>query len=202
MSSQNFKNITFTTEKRAGYNTQEVNTATANMIKELETLEASNKNYENQLSVLAAKIQEYRETEDAIKTTLINAQKMADITIKESKQKAEMIMRDAVIKSDTLIEKTKCVRSEKELELDEIKLKVSDFKNSMLKLYREHIQSISNIPEVKKTAEKAVVSENSQEKENVKEAIKVEVNKKNDEIKVKPKFDFANMELEEEFTKA
>ena len=80
----------------------------------IEAYEKENKEIYSKMEVLAGKIEEYREEEDSIKAALITAEKSAQHTRKESKQKAETLIEeseatakktldDAKIQSDKII---------------------------------------------------------------------------------------------------
>ena len=72
-----------------GYNTSEVD---AVISEAAATIDAYEKQSGDQLEVLAGKIEEYRQEEDAIKTALVTAQKMADKITKESNETAKLLL--------------------------------------------------------------------------------------------------------------
>ena len=58
----------------------------------IEAYQHENKELYHKLEVLAAKIEEYRSEEDAIKTALVTAQKMADKIKKDSSEAAALLI--------------------------------------------------------------------------------------------------------------
>ncbi|MEG2174986.1 MAG: DivIVA domain-containing protein, partial [Oscillospiraceae bacterium] len=75
----------------------------ASMVESIEIKEQ----LEKKLEVLAEKLTEYREDEESLRTALLGAQKLGDSVIRESKTKAEIIMRDATIKAEAMVNNAK-----------------------------------------------------------------------------------------------
>ena len=102
---------------------------------------------DHKLYILAEKIEDYRKDEDTLKTALLNAQRMGENIIREAKQKAESILREANIKSEDLTRSSKEQVREQKLELERLQYEVSHFKTSVLALYKQHIESLSTLPD-------------------------------------------------------
>lgn len=203
------KDVRFDEDSNGGYDVEQVDKFIQDIMKEFE-------DQDRQMAVLASKLQDYREDENSLKTILLNAQKLADSTVKEAKQRAEIILRDARIKSETLVEKTAELREKEEEKLNMLKGEISDFKISILKMYKNHIEAISSIPEY---SEEEVVDNDDEEasidygflEEEPKEELKEEIDmsetqvfgddKEEDAFDGKSsKFDFSDLSLEDEFT--
>ncbi len=75
----------------SGYVTKDVDKLLKEAASTIEAYQRENKELYHKLEVLATKIEEYRSEEDAIKTTLVTAQKMADKINKESKDAAALL---------------------------------------------------------------------------------------------------------------
>lgn len=206
------KDVRFDKENNGGYDVEQVDRFIEDIMKEFE-------NQDRQMAVLASKLQDYREDENSLKTILLNAQKLADSTVKEAKQRAEIILRDARIKSETLVEKTAELREKEEEKLNMLKGEISDFKISILKMYKNHIEAISSIPEYSEEE----LEDNTDEEENSidysfldeepnenvleedmdisKTQVFGEEEKDEDNFDGKSsKFDFSDLSLEDEFT--
>ena len=56
------------------------------------------------LAILADKLLEYRNEEDSIRSALLSAQRLGDSTLREANQKAELILQDAKIKAEKILE--------------------------------------------------------------------------------------------------
>lgn len=121
-------------------------------------LTAKNTELQEKLSVLAAKIESYREDEDGIKEALLSAQRLGNASIREAKAKAESIvaeanakaetiMAEARVKSKTMLDTYQSQIDSKKLELENMQREVTTFRSSLYEMYREHIAIIEKIPE-------------------------------------------------------
>lgn len=106
------------------------------------------------LSMLAKVVEKYKSEEDSIKNTLLNAQKIADVSIREAQHKAEVITRDAEAKAQEVVGdiEERCSRGKEEFE--RLQKEVLDFKRKILEQYREHIHLVGAIS-VKEDIEKS-----------------------------------------------
>ena len=77
---------------------------------------------------------------------MLNAQRMGENVIKEAKQKAESILREAGIKAEDITRAATEQVQEEQLQLESIKAEVAQFKNNVLSLYKQHIESLSTLP--------------------------------------------------------
>lgn len=124
-------------------------------------LSAKNAEMREKLTVLAQKIEAYRDDEDGIKDALLSAQRLGSASIKEAKGKAAAIMADANTKADEMVneaqKKTTALMnsynekiSAKQQELDTIKATVTAFRSSLFEMYRKHLGVIESIPDFSK----------------------------------------------------
>ena len=113
----------------------------------MRTLEAEKKDLEDKLYVLAEKIEQYKAEEDSIKVTLINSRKLGESIVNDAKEKAETILREATIKKNDIISSAYAEIEGSENTLARLKKEVSDFKNTILHLYKEHIESLTQLPD-------------------------------------------------------
>ena len=141
----------------------------------------TNQQLEQQLEVLAEKIEEYRESEDSLRSVLLGAQKLGDNIVRESRAKAEILTQEANAKAEAVtreataraeailtaaLEKSKDVLAEnerriaeEEAQLETLKKAVADFKEEMLNLYRKHFELIAEIPDYEGEEAEAVQEE-------------------------------------------
>lgn len=70
-----------------GYNVDETNAFLDEIAESYSAIYAENKELYRKMEILASKIEEYREEEDSIKSTLITAQKAADQLTKGTKER-------------------------------------------------------------------------------------------------------------------
>ena len=145
ISPQEIRTVTFDKVMR-GYRPEDVDALLQQLAQQMEQLQAEKESAEKKLYVLAQKVEEYRKDEDNLKTALLNAQRMGENVIKEAKQKAESILREAGIKAEDITRAAQEQVSEEQLELERVKAEVAQFKNSVLSLYKQHIESLSTLP--------------------------------------------------------
>ena len=114
--------------------------------KQISELNANNDELKDKLLELAQKLEGYRNDEDALKSALLNAQRMGENVIKEARQKADALEREARIRSEDILRAGMEKIKEQEIELERIKSEVAQFKTSVLGLYKLHIESLSKLP--------------------------------------------------------
>lgn len=130
-----------------GYRTDDVDGFLNEVAAELEALDEQNNALNKKLEVLAEKVEEYRSEEESLRTALLGAQKLGDSIIRESKSKAEIILRDATIKADRAVSTAHDqVEREKMIYL-KLQKDVSAFKSKLLAIYRQHLEIISSLPD-------------------------------------------------------
>lgn len=113
------------------------------------SLKAENEQMVKKIEVLAERVENYRGEEDEIKNALISAQKLGDASIREARHKAEIIVKDANIKADRIVNGAKSQIGQYERELEDLKKAVSDFRSSLLTMYKQHLTLINAIPSQK-----------------------------------------------------
>lgn len=91
ISAKDLKNVDLAVAN-SGYVTKDVDKLLNEAANTIEAYQHENKELYHKLEVLASKIEEYRSEEDAIKTALVTAQKMADKIKKESKDAAALLI--------------------------------------------------------------------------------------------------------------
>ena len=126
---------------------------------EYEKLKEENNQLLDKLKVLADKVEEYRMEEDEIKNALVSAQKLGDASIRESRHKAEIIIKDANVKSERIISGAKQSVIEQQKELERLQQTVSDFRSQLLNAYKEHLTLINALPSRKKDIKKQSISQ-------------------------------------------
>ena len=103
MNAKEILNKQFEKAKIGGYRMDEVDDFLKEVSAEFAELQKSNSELERKLEVLADKIREYREDEDALKDALLIAQKQGNAIVAESKAAAEKITKETKEKVDKLI---------------------------------------------------------------------------------------------------
>lgn len=152
ISSQSFEKVSF------GYKPEEVDEYLIAVATEFSNLEKENAELNKKLQILADKIREYRQDEEAVKEALLDAKKVGHRTINEAKKKSDEIISQANEQAELLIreavstaeEEVDALRSEIETEekhLSSIQDVVSNFKKELFDMYKVHLELISSMPE-------------------------------------------------------
>ncbi|MBE6871629.1 MAG: DivIVA domain-containing protein [Ruminococcaceae bacterium] len=147
-----------------GYNHEEVDDFLDALYADYSQIYKENAELNQKLSVVIEKLAEYKEREESFSNALIQAQKLSDTLIADAKRRAEIILQDAQIKADKLAASA-TTRVEQESEYyDSLKAEVSQFKEKVLTMYRQHIELLMDIPSptVEAKAVKAEVSEQAE----------------------------------------
>jgi len=113
---------------------------------EYDSLKAENDQLLEKLKILASKIEDYRTEEDEIKNALVSAQKLGDASVRESRHKAEIILKDANFKAERIVNGAKRDVIEQKNELERLQKTVSDFRSKLLNIYKEHLTLIDALP--------------------------------------------------------
>ena len=100
---------------------------------------------EKQLNEARSQFNSVKSDEDSIKLVLINAQKASAKIMKEANEKADAIVFSTKNKCDKILSEFKEQVSKQRYILKELNSKVANFRNDILCLYKEHIESVNGI---------------------------------------------------------
>ena len=149
-----------------GYNIDEVDEFLNAVADSYTALYKDNKELYRKMEILAAKIEDYRDEEDSIKTALITAQKLADQVTKEAKEKAEAAISESRRSAQqTVADAQQKAKSILEAEKEKASSVIGDAEkkaNDAINGAKLVAQNIMN--EAKKSSEEAI-SKAKQEKE-------------------------------------
>lgn len=132
-----------------GYKVDDVNSYLEKVSFFVEDILGERDDLVQKLEVLAEKIEEYREDEDSLRAAIIGAQKLGDSVIKESKHKAEMIVAEARKEAENIRSSANARIEAETFALNKMKVEVTRFKNQILNLYKQQMELINALPEVK-----------------------------------------------------
>ena len=145
-------------EKAAfGYKQEEIDDFLAELISEFEELDAEREDLHSKIQILADKVREYRQDEDALKDALLGAQKQghkvvaeaqekADEIIAQAEEKAKILLDEATVQHEAAMEKNRAEIAKENL--IEAQKQVSEFKKSLFDMYKTHLEMISAMPEI------------------------------------------------------
>ena len=147
-------------EKAAfGYKQEEIDDFLADLISEFEELDAEREDLHSKIQILADKVREYRQDEDALKDALLGAQKQghkvvaeaqekADEIIAQAEEKAKILLDEATVQHEAAMEKNRAEIAKEKENLIEAQKQVSEFKKSLFDMYKTHLEMISAMPEI------------------------------------------------------
>ena len=131
-------NKTFEKTKFSGYRPEDVDVFMQEVASAMAALQAEKNELEAKIEVLPDKVEEYRNDEDSLRAALIGAQKLGDNIVKESKNKAELIMRDVQIKAERIVENAQHKIEKEQYALQLMQTEVKNFKEkfSIIRIYK------------------------------------------------------------------
>ncbi len=131
-----------------GYNMGQVDAFLDTLIADYAALYKENAVLKNKMKVLVEKIEEYRATEDAMRRTLLSAQKMADNLVKEAEdQKAEAVAR-AEAGGRVRTEEIRRELQNEEMRLVAAKNSTTAYLNKLKELYSHELEYIGSLAEM------------------------------------------------------
>jgi len=147
-------------EKAAfGYKQEEIDDFLAELISEIDEMDAEREDLHSKIQILADKVREYRQDEDALKDALLGAQKQghkvvaeaqekADEIIAQAEGKAKILLDEATVQHEAAMEKNRAEIAREKENLVEAQKQVSEFKKSLFDMYKTHLEMISAMPEI------------------------------------------------------
>lgn len=141
------KNISFRKATLSGgYRAEDVDAFIDDVIASFEQLKKEKTNLVHKIDVLATRVEQYRSDEETVRNALLASQKVSDACIREAKDKAAKIVRDAEAKAQALlVDANKMTALEKEnylqLQADAVALR-----SELIELYKNHIKAIDDLP--------------------------------------------------------
>lgn len=141
------KNISFRKATLSGgYRAEDVDAFIDEVIASFEQLKKEKTNLVHKIDIIATRVEQYKSDEETVRNALLASQKVSDACIREAKEKAAKIVRDAENKAQALlVDANKMTAFEKEnylqLQSDAVALR-----NELIELYRNHIKAIDDLP--------------------------------------------------------
>lgn len=151
MTSKELRDIRFETVRK-GYDPDRVDAIMERAADQIDQLNAEKQKADQKMAVLAEKLEEYMAEEDKIRTTLLGAQKMSDTILCEARQKAEILLREAMLKADRATTAAAQRVENEQMAYERLRTEVGRFKNDVLTIYKTHLEVLSTIPEPEQPA--------------------------------------------------
>lgn len=147
---EKFFEVEFGKAMAFGYRTEDVDDFVTKAIEIIKGLQAENQELTEKMAVLAQSLEKYREDEESLRSALIGAQKLGDSILKDSKSKAEVILREATTSADHIVEEAHARLEREKVEYDRLRAEVAAFREGLFDLYKSHIDQISRLPHKEK----------------------------------------------------
>jgi cell division initiation protein len=146
-------------EKAAfGYKQEDIDEFLEELVREVENIDAERDDLNTKIQILADKVREYRQDEEALKDALLGAQKQGHQIVSEAQEKADNIIAraeakaqelidEATVKHDEAMEKNRIAIEKEHENLKEAQRQVAEFKKKLFDMYKSHLEMISAMPE-------------------------------------------------------
>ncbi len=128
-----------------GYNAAEVDDYIEFLLEKYTEAYRENIELDRKLRVVVNTLEEIKDEEEAIRSTLLSAQKMGEKIIREANERADIITGAIKDRCDLVIADFKEeLRQEKE-EMWSIRTRILDFKKNVFDIYRKHIEELQDL---------------------------------------------------------
>lgn len=143
---QEIREISFRKASIGGYKPEDVDNFIDDVEQSYQELLDEKERLLDKVNELKKKIEGYHEEEGCIRSALVNAQKIADASVREARHKAEIILRDASVKAEKIIDSADGKITAQKREMDKLKKEVEKFRSNLLDSYKEHLKLIQSLP--------------------------------------------------------
>ncbi len=128
-----------------GYNAAEVDEYIEFLIAQYSDVYRENNELERKLQIVVTNLDEIKDEEESIRSTLLSAQKMADKIVQDAHERSDIITGAVKERCDAVIAEFKeQMRAEKE-EMWELRSRIVDFKKQLFAMYKDHIEDIKSV---------------------------------------------------------
>ncbi|GBE57942.1 septum site-determining protein DivIVA [bacterium BMS3Abin01] len=122
-----------------GYKDLEVDEYLDEIVEEFERLFNKNIDYQDRLEALEEKIEQYRNIEETLQKTLISAQEQAEELKVNAKKEADLILRDAELKSRSIINDSYAERQKIQRSVQSLKQRHEDLRYQLKSLLESYM---------------------------------------------------------------
>ncbi len=141
------KNISFRKATLSGgYRAEDVDAFIDEVIVSFEQLKKEKTNLVHKIDVLATRVEQYREDEETVRNALLASQKVSDACIKEAKDKAAKIVREAEEKAQSLLVDANQMTSIEKDNYLQLQADAVALRSELIELYKKHIKAIDDLP--------------------------------------------------------
>lgn len=160
---EKFFEVEFGKAMAFGYRTEDVDEFVTKAIEIIKGLQAENQELTEKMGVLAQSLEKYREDEESLRSALIGAQKLGDSILKDSRSKAEVILREATTNADHIVEEAHARLDREKAEYERLRAEVTTFREGLFDMYKSHIDQISRLPHNDKNGAQRAAAQKKQQ---------------------------------------
>lgn len=131
-----------------GYNMAQVDAFLDNLLSDYSALYKENAALKSKMKVLVDKIEEYRATEDAMRRTLLSAQKMADSMVKEAESKKASTIAKAESEAKSRMDEIRREVANEEMRLTAARNSTTAYVTKLKELYTHELEYIGRLAEM------------------------------------------------------
>ncbi len=131
-----------------GYNMAQVDEFLDTLIGDYKALFEENTNLKTKMKVLVDKIEEFRSTEDAMRATLLSAQKMADSLVKDAEEKRNRALQEAITEMQKKKEQIRQELANEEGRLTAARNSTSIYLQKLKELYSHELEYIGHLSDM------------------------------------------------------
>ncbi len=128
-----------------GYNPQEVDEYLAFVLEKYTEAYRENNELERKLRIVVTNLDEIKDEEESIRSTLISAQKMAEKIIADANDRADMITGAIKDRCDGVIAEFRQQLQEEKEKAWIMRTRIIDFKKQVYELYGKHIEELKDL---------------------------------------------------------
>lgn len=139
----------FSKSRMGGYNMKEVDDFLDELTADFSELYKENSVLKGKIKVLAEKISEYRETEDAMRTTLLTAQKMANSMVVQAEEEKKRMIAEAERAALQRKAEVEQEVADAEYQLKMAKNATAQFVEGMRELVKQEASFLDQLPTIK-----------------------------------------------------
>lgn len=158
---QEVTEIAFPKVSFGGYGMAAVDEFLDTLTEDYTALYKENATLKAKLKVLAEKVEEYRATEDAMRQTLLSAQKMAAQMVEEARQAKEKVLEEARAETAFAVAQYEAQQREAEMKMELAKKELATFMLRTREMCETQMAFLSRLPEMEVAEEPAAAAEDS-----------------------------------------
>lgn len=122
-----------------GYDPEEVRLYLRSVAEEIERLTLENGTLREETGALKQRLEEFRDRERSLQETLITAQKMAQDLKEKSRTESDLMLKEARLKTERILEQAQDQLARIEAEIGRAKLERDAFENRLRNTIEEHL---------------------------------------------------------------